>query len=365
VKLNLKIYSVNSSIDVARDWGIEAETATAQEVLAQPFSIACVPACYTQSWNFAYDSVQAQVDLSRFDLVIVSDIEQERVSQIKTWLVNARIKNYVIALGAHHNSESIDYDSMVYRPWWMYNLMRLNQPQHIQPLTQDRPFWFDILLGARRPHRDFVMLSLQKHSCLLEKTLITYRSGFIGDVIDNQTKIIHNYFPDQILQWPYVSNNLDNAWEVQETFDKSMSPYVPWKIYDQSWYTVICETAFTGDVFFPTEKISKALYGHRVFVTFAACEFLKDLQELGFETFGSVIDESYDSEGVDLERYKKAFAAMTSLTWQDPKKVYEKIQPVLQHNHYHMQTLQAHTQNQMSELLQQKIPAKFISAYDR
>jgi hypothetical protein len=126
----------------------------------------------------------------------------------------------------------------------------------------------------------------------------------------------------------------------------------------------VCETAFTGDSFFPTEKISKAMYAGRVFVVFAPCQYLKYLRELGFETFSNIIDESYDEDLVDLERYKKAWAAMISLTYQDPKVVYEKMRPVLEHNRRHMDQLQIQTRQKMQGLLRKKIPAEFISDDD-
>ncbi len=361
MKLKVKIYHVDTDVDVAMDWGLQAQSVTAQEALQQRFSIACVPACYTRAWNFAYRSNHPKVDLSKFDLVIVSDIEQERISDIDNWTQELKITNFVAALGAYHNSETIDPQRMIFRPWWMYNMMRLNTDQPRRELSQDRDYWFDVLLGARRPHRDFVMLNLQKHSLLLEKSLVTYRSGFIGEIIDEQTKHIHSYFANLQLQWPYVSPTLKPEWEVQAAFDKSMSPYVPWKIYDQAWYSVVCETSFTGDSFFPTEKISKAMYAGRIFVVFAPCQYLKYLRELGFKTFSDIIDESYDEDLVDLERYKKAWAEMISLTYQHPKEVYEKMRPVLEHNRRHMDQLLLQTKQKMQDLLRQKIPAEFIS----
>lgn len=359
MKLNIKIYNLDTDVDVARDWGIQAQSVPAHEALQQPFKIACVPACYTYKWNFAFRPTHSRVDLSKFDLVLISDIEQERMNHIDDWARGLGIKNYLVALGAYHNSETIDSSRMVYRPWWMYNMMRLNQAK---PLSQKKSaiYWFDALLGARRPHRDFVMLNFQKHPRLLDQSLVTYRSGFIGEVIDDQTQAIHDYFPGIALAWPYVSPALPQAWEIQEQFDKSLSPYVPWKIYNESWYSVICETSFTGDSFFPTEKISKAMYAGRIFVVFAPCQFLKYLRHWGFQTFSTVIDEGYDEELVDLERYKKAWAQMLSLTYQNPRDVYDQLQPVLAHNQQHMIRLQQQTQNQMHELLVDRIPQQFI-----
>ena len=360
MKTNLKIYNPCWGIDVARDWNLTADNTDLATALQQPYRIACVPVCFTNPDNFTFPDYRKEpmpVDLSQFDLVVLSDIEQERNSSIQQWIESSGIKNYVLAAGVTHNSEGRNSETTVLRSWWMYNLMRMNSVnEHMRP---DKPYWFDVLLGARRPHRDFVMLNLQKHLPLLDKCIVTYRDGFSGGIIDEQTVNIHNYFPDYTLEWPYISKTLEHTWEVTDTIEKSISPFVPWNIYQQTWYTVVCETGFTGDGFFLTEKTTKALFAKRLFVMFAPCQFLKHLKELGFKTFGSVIDESYDEELVDLTRYQMAFAQMLSLTQQDPTEVYKKVQEILEHNRQRLIELQTETNACMQKLLQTHIPKEY------
>jgi hypothetical protein len=359
MKLNLKILNLNHSVDVARDWYLQAEQADIGTVLAEPYKIACVPAMFTRSNNFAYQFKWRGLDLSKFDLVIISDIEQERSRNLTQWINEQGIQKYVLAQGACHNSEGINLATTVVRSWWMQNLMRMNTFENTQ--LADKPYMFDALLGARRPHRDFVMLSMQKHSLLLEKSIVNYRDVFYsGTVIDDQTQQMHDYFPEVKLLWPYVSPNLDPAWEVKSTMEKSISPYVPWNIYRNTRYSIICETGFTGDAFFLTEKTTKALFAQRVFVLFAPCQFLKTLRTFGFQTFGSVIDEDYDEELCDIIRYQKAWAQVLSLTQQDSMQVYKKLQPILQHNYHRLWELQQETQTQQQKLLCQHIPAGHI-----
>lgn len=356
MKTNLKIYNPCWGLDVAQDWNLEADSVDLATALNQPYRIACLPVFFNHPDNFAY-SAHPRIDASQFDLIVLSDIEQERNSHIQPWIESNGIKNYVLALGASHNSEGYNKETTVLRSWWMYNLMRMNTfVDHAQP---PKPYWFDVLLGARRPHRDFVMLSLQKHSKLLDKCIVTYRDGFTGGIVDDQTSAIHNYFPNYTLEWPYVSKNLNHQWEVTDNIEKSISAFVPSKIYQQTWYTVVCETGFTGDGFFLSEKTTKALFAKRVFVMFAPCQFLKNLRELGFKTFGSIIDESYDEELVDLTRYQMAFAQMLSLTYQDPVEVHRKVEDILEHNRRRLEELQHETKTCMQELLQARIPQRY------
>lgn len=361
MKTNLKIYNPNWGVDVARDWNLQAQEVDLKTALTEPYRLICVPACFTDPNNFTYKYFQQspeEIDFSEFNLVVISDIEQEKYSDIQNWIKSNNIGEYILLIGATHRTElGVNNETTVLRSWWMRNLMRMNIfEDHMQP---NKPYWFDILLGARRPHRDFVMLNLQKHSALLDKCIVTYRDGFSGDIIDEQTNVIHNYFLDYKLKWPYTSENLKNEWEVRDTIEKSISPFVPWEIYRQTWYTVVCETGFTGDGFFLTEKTTKVLFAKRVFVMFAPYQFLKNLKKLGFKTFESIIDESYDEEEIDLKRYQMAFAQMLSLTHQDPVEVYKKVEEILEHNRQHLTELQNKTNARMEELLLRHIPEDF------
>jgi hypothetical protein len=84
---------------------------------------------------------------------------------------------------------------------------------------------------------------------------------------------------------------------------------MPYEMYRRTNYTVICETLGTADTFFFSEKTTKPLLGRRLFVMFGAVGFLKNLRRLGFETFGRVINEHYDT----IENPKERLIAITDL----------------------------------------------------
>jgi hypothetical protein len=66
---------------------------------------------------------------------------------------------------------------------------------------------------------------------------------------------------------------------------------------------------------------------------FGAQHHLKQLQEYGFKTFSSVIDESYDNEVDDELRWDMAFDQIIALSNMDPIWVQEKIKDILEHNY--------------------------------
>jgi hypothetical protein len=199
------------------------------------------------------------------------------------------------------------------------------------------------------------MLSLQKLK-LLNRSIVTYREMFTGGVVDQWTKQVQDCFPLTKLQYPYVSPNLDPTWEVQENLVKNISPYMPYEMYRRTNYTVICETLGTADTFFFSEKTTKPLLGRRLFIMFGAVGFLANLRRLGFETFGKVVNEHYDTIEDHVRRFDHAFEQCQWLAEQDPREIYSQIQGELEHNCNLVQTLKQRTLKQMHDLLKTKIP---------
>jgi hypothetical protein len=337
---------------VATDWGI-------QEISHSPdCAVAALPVGFNLPHMFCYRAELANLDLSKFDLVILSDIEFESMSTILDWIKQTGINNYVLALGGKIDGEKIDSSRMVYRPWWCYNLLKYNTYETDR--LDKKLYMFDALLGARRPHRDYVMLSLQQHG-LLESNIVTYRDIFTtGGFTNHQSEEFAQIFDQQTLQYPYVSTNLNPDWEVGHNIDKSISPYVPWKIYSRTWYSIVAETIGTGNCFFLSEKTTKCLFAGRLFVMFSNANFLQGLRSLGFETFGSVIDESYDSNCLDFERFHMASQQVIYLTQQDPVKIHKKLQPIFEHNCNRLVQLQQQTSQQQRQLLLQHLPGSYI-----
>jgi hypothetical protein len=137
---------------------------------------------------------------------------------------------------------------------------------------------------------------------------------------------------------------------------KNISPYMPYEMYKRTNYTVVCETLGTADAFFLSEKTAKPLLAQRVFVMFGAVNFLKNLRNLGFETFGKVINEQYDSVEDHVTRFGHAFEQCQWLAKQDPIEIYNQVQKELEHNCNLAQTLKHKTLKQMHDLLRTKIP---------
>lgn len=136
-----------------------------------------------------------------------------------------------------------------------------------------------------------------------------------------------------------------------------LSVFVPWHVYQASWYSVVFETSDYGySSTFLTEKVGKCLYAKRIFVMMNSAGLLKELRKLGFQTFhGDIIDESYDEEPDDARRYAMAWEQIVRLYHTDPRQVYAQFRPVLEHNHRLMMSWPSQQLDEINRVLQTKI----------
>ena len=65
---------------------------------------------------------------------------------------------------------------------------------------------------------------------------------------------------------------------------------------------------------------------------FAGRGYLANLRKLGFQTFGDIIDESYDNEHDALIRWDMAFQQIRWLAQQPQEEILDKIKPIVEHN---------------------------------
>lgn len=188
----------------------------------------------------------------------------------------------------------------------------------INPLKNNPVYYFDALLGHRKPHRDVVYSGVQ-NNYLQQKVLMSYFG------VDKKWSPGHNY--DEHI---FTANNSQFQLTINGQPGPIASILLPWKIYNQSWFSIITESFIHCNLL--SEKTAKPLLGKRLFVFFGVQYALKFLRSIGFKTFDSVIDESYDAEPDNQKRWSMAFEQVKYLCEQDPAEIYKKILPVLEHN---------------------------------
>jgi hypothetical protein len=198
------------------------------------------------------------------------------------------------------------------QPWAKQRISQLdNVLQHHNSFSQ-RPMMFDCLLGTQRPHRDII------------------QTGYTNS--QHRDKILFSYYKNN-------DNITQGVWDqdIDQFQGSNVSRYalLPLNIYNQTYYSIVAETTTENSYNQYTEKVAKPIIAGRPFVAFAGQHYLSNLRHLGFKTFESVVDQSYDSIANLRDRMQAAWHQVEWLCEQDPEHVYRELHDVLQHNRQH------------------------------
>ena len=204
-----------------------------------------------------------------------------------------------------------------------YNLIQLKPASKLQPY-QVKPKMFDILLGQQKPHRQFVYDYVNNNQ-LTEQVSMSYIPEH-GTPLGNTNWIWEpGVERDDSIQWTITTVKYRSRY-------LPLSQIIPVSIYNDTAYTVVCETNFDNYYSFYTEKVAKPILSERLFVAVSGQHYLRNLRKLGFKTFDGVIDEQYDSVEDSQERFQLACEQIKWLCEQPQSEILEQIKPITEHN---------------------------------
>ena len=276
--------------------------------------------------------------LERFDLtyqlvkhtfVQCSELHEHTVEQ----LIKVDRPNVTIFICGFIDHEFKHAKVLQWMDWFVTtaHFYKYDQPQLLeQKLTNNstaKPKKFDILLGMKRQHRDYVYDYVTTNG-LTDQMIMTYFKEFNNPLPDTDFIVEEEgleFIPDQQIRWTVDGVNY---------YGKriSLSQIVPFKIYNQTAYSLVAETNFFNHFNFYTEKIVKPLMSKRLFIVISGKHYLKNLRSLGFRTFDGIVDESYDTVDDNATRWQMALEQMTLLTQKDPQEVYQQVNEIVIHN---------------------------------
>jgi len=191
-----------------------------------------------------------------------------------------------------------------------------------------KPRYFDALLGSPKPHRTFVADAVESNG-LEDKFILSY-----GGKWDDNSFYARDYFIWEPGVEVVGEQQPGTAGPVRYYgVHTGLSRVIPISVFNDTAYSVIAETDHDNTLSFYSEKTAKPMIARRLFVAFTGYQFLANLRRLGFQTFGAVIDESYDLIKNDRARYAAAFEQVKILCSRDQQEVYNTIKPVLEHNY--------------------------------
>ena len=240
------------------------------------------------------------------------------------------IPNLLITTPCQHNFGSLNYPWITWQHWLQDAADVYRQPgmaEYIDTLDTASPKLksFDVLLGGERPYRTMLHDWIEEDPVLSAGVIMSYYGG-----TTTRPKIIlePNMDPER-LPTPFHTGFSREFGGVSTR----MAVVPPVSVYQQCAYSVVTETNAQHNYVFFTEKIARAMVCQRLFIVLSSYRYLHYLRQEGFQTFGDIINESYDLEVDDLRRWRMAFEQMQVLAAMDQQQVLERIQPIVKHNH--------------------------------
>jgi len=196
--------------------------------------------------------------------------------------------------------------------WFWFLMYHKHKDKKYNFDHSNKKYDFLYLNKQSRTHRKTLFDALQKES-LLDRSLISF--------LDTPYNIKLN--PSYELPWVDASN--------YPQYGSDQDIYEPQ--FNDCAFNLVSETNDNNHDVFITEKLWKPVIAQQIFVVHGNFGYLKKLREMGFCTFDSVFDESYDQEPDPDKRIDKIVSLCRYLRTVDKSKIYRETQSIRQHNY--------------------------------
>jgi hypothetical protein len=216
-----------------------------------------------------------------------------------------------------------------------------------------KPYKFLFLNGRTRAHRKYLMERF-KLSGLLDQSLWSWLDSTVGyskNIVlrHNDLDLIGQTHQIKLLpvHYEYVAyrdrvNNLesDRQFVKYELFNNEWGEvYLNAEAYIDTYFSVVTETVFDYPYSFRTEKIWKPMAMAHPWIAVANQGYYKDLHQIGFKTFGNLIDESFDCIGNNTDRLERIAQVVEDLCQQDLASFVKECYNICKYNQQHLAEL--------------------------
>jgi hypothetical protein len=202
---------------------------------------------------------------------------------------------------------------------------------------------FGYFVGRRTPSRATMLYELyhQHHDDFLFSAMrqlppLPWEADQHGNCIEQLDQWINFNEQEKFTQWwrNCPVSSIDNTFinnQYDPSFNTNQSLVSHYNKFD---IELVAETFTLGTVFFPTEKTIRPLVTGKPMIVYGPVDYLSRLKNLGFKTFDSVWDESYD-QFQGPERWHKIHSVIStflSKPQDEQLDIIASIQPIVEHN---------------------------------
>jgi len=250
----------------------------------------------------------------------------------------------------------------------------------------NKPYKFLFLNGRMRSHRKYLLERFQATGLLnqslwtnLDTDLVLVKNlpqtrwqnfnnmnmiklAFEHDSADVMERPIDLHFLPKEYETPAFRNNIDHlpsAGTVKfNLFNNTWGDaVVDGAAYRDTYFSLVTETVFNYPYSFRTEKIWKPIAVGHPWIAVANRGFYRDIHNLGFRTFGHLIDESFDLTDNSQDRIERIAQVVEDLCQQDLASFYKECYNVCKYNQ------QLYTE--MRHQVPRELPDQFHQFIDR
>jgi hypothetical protein len=241
------------------------------------------------------------------------------------------------------------------------NLTQIARAEQIY--TQlDKPYKFMFLNGRCRRHRKYLIEQFDLNG-LLDHAIWTNLENRSGNpdtlsLWHDGQDLMRRDRPIKTLDYKYEVTRYQDRVNVQsdqqfiksDLFNQEWGEiYLQAEPYIDTYFSVVTETVYEYPYSFRTEKIWKPIAMGHPFIAVANQGYYRDLHKLGFQTFGHVIDESFDQIENNQDRLVRIAQIVTDLCQQDLASFLKECYNVCKYNQQHLAHMRAQIRKEFPE----------------
>lgn len=254
---------------------------------------------------------------------------------ISTWQKETGHDNQLISISCWNPCETYPWNNLRKGPSRSFLKMIQEGAKFENTINLDPNYVFGLFIGRITAPRLCIMHHMNTNYAA--STLIShYTDGNLNgkavtSILQNQSDRFSKYHEETVKNW-YMSNrpkSIDGA-----DFNAALSLTSLLKYYHQFQIDIVAETMTKGSTFIPTEKIARPLAMSKPFLVFGAKNFLQNLKRLGFKTYDTLWDESYDQFELEerWDRMLKVIDHISSLPQTQQDDLFSAAQTIAEFN---------------------------------
>ena len=238
------------------------------------------------------------------------------------------------------------YDCYMSRPLsYEHNIEQCARVDEIYAKTV-KPYKFLFLNGRTRPHRKHMIEKLRATGVLDQALWTNLDTTPVYQPI--YTEFLNTHTELKLLPPQYevdqfqsgIKSSYTDSFVKHELFNNHWGEiYIRAEPYIDTYFSLISETVFEYPHSLRSEKIYKPIAMGHPFIAIANRGFYKDLRNLGFQTYHSLIDESFDSIDNNQDRLNRIAQVVVDLCSSNLIEFLVACEAISKYNQQHMQEL--------------------------